>query len=88
LCGLRENDVVDYLPIKSFPKASQYGETWKEVHDRFRAQNKNRSGENFKTVFEINETSVRRAIKDNADFVHEELGNLANLIRKLATGID
>jgi hypothetical protein len=88
LCGLRENDVVDYLPIKSFPKASQYGETWKEVHDRFRAQNKNRSGENFKTLFEINETSVRRAIKDNADFVHEELGNLANLIRKLATGID
>ena len=88
LCGLRENDVVDYLPIKSFPKASQYGETWNEVHDRFRAQNKNRSGENFKTLFEINETSVRRAIKDNADFVHEELGNLANLIRKLATGID
>ena len=54
----------------------------------FMAQNKNRSGENFKTLFEINETSVRRAIKDNADFVHEELGNLANLIRKLATGID
>jgi len=87
LCGLREDDVVDYLPIKSFPKASQYGETWTEVHAQFRAQNKNRSGENFKKLLGIDGTSVRRAIKENADFVHEELAELTNLIRNLATGI-
>ena len=85
LCGLREDDVVDYLPIKSFPKASQYGETWAEVHAQFRAQNKNRSGENFKKLLGIDGTSVRRAIKENADFVHEELAELTNLIRNLAT---
>ena len=86
LCGLRENDVVDYLPVKSFPKAAQYGETWTEVHAQFRAQNKNRSGENFKKLLGIDGTSVRRAIKENADFVHEELAELTNLIRNLATG--
>ena len=87
LCGLLEDDVVDYLPIKSFPKAAQYGETWTEVHAQFRAQNKNRSGENFKKLLGIDGTSVRRAIKENSDFIHEELAELTNLIRNLATGI-
>jgi hypothetical protein len=87
LCGLREDDVVDYLPIKSFPKAAQYGETWTEVHAQFRAQNKYRSGENFKKLLGIDGTSVRRAIKENSDFIHEELAELTNLIRNLATGI-
>lgn len=84
LFGLEREDIVDYLPIASFPEALKFGSDWAAVHNGVRKKfGPHVSGERFKELVRINEKSVQRAISDNLDRVEPELGDLVNMIRRL-----
>ena len=71
LHGIDVPDVVDCLPIASFPKTRKH-KTWTEL----REANSKLGSEKFKSDFGINETSIRKALNDVSDEVHEELQRL------------
>ena len=84
LFGLIREDIVDYLPVTSFPKALELGDDWAEVRKQFRKKFGDRAtGEKFKDVVGVFESSVKKAIADNMDRVEPELAELADLIRRL-----
>lgn len=85
LRGLARDDIVDYLPIDSFPAALGWGRDWSSARERFRAKfGRLANGEKFKVEMGIDEKSVRRAILENADHVDRELAELVNVVRRLA----
>lgn len=71
LHGIDVPDIVDCLPIASFPKARKY-KTWIEL----REANSKLSSEKFKSEFDINIASIKKALNDVSDEVHEELQRL------------
>ena len=84
LFGLERDDIVDYLPVASFPKASALGDNWTSVRQAYRKLNTGGvSGEKFKADLGITEDAVRRAIAGNLDHVDPELARLLGLIRRL-----
>ena len=75
LHGIDVPDIVDCLPIRFFPKARGY-KTWTAL----REANSKLGSTKFKYEFGINEKSVKKAVNDMSDEVHEELQRLFSSI--------
>ena len=71
LHGVQAADIVDCLPINSFPNTRPFG-SWKKL----REENAHLNSNEFKNAFGINNSSVQRAVNDAFDSVHPELQRL------------
>ena len=71
LHGVEVPDIVDCLPISAFPKAKSFG-SW----EKLREQNHHLEPTEFKRLFEINNSTVERAVGLSSDSVHPELQRL------------
>jgi hypothetical protein len=80
--GLECDDIVDLLPISSFPKARRFA-SWAAAHDDFDTRHPRAGGEKFKYEFGIKDRSVGDALKATMDSVHPELGRLCEAVRYL-----
>jgi len=79
--GLDCDDIVDLLPIASFPKAATFS-NWQDAHAATDVKNPFAGGEAFKAQFGINIGSVKRAMDQNRDAVHPEFGRLIQEVRR------
>ena len=71
LHGVQVPDIVDCLPINSFPNTKPFG-SW----NKLREENAHLRSSEFKTEFGINNASVEKAVRETFDSVHPELQRL------------
>jgi hypothetical protein len=83
--GLDCDDIVDLLPISSFPKANGFRD-WTSAHSDFDKRHPRAGGEKFKLELDIHDRSVQAAVARNKDAVHPELGRLVDAVRSLLDG--
>lgn len=80
--GLECDDIIDLLPISSFPKAVRFG-NWATAHTDFEQKRPHSRGEAFKQEFGITDRTIQNAVAQNKDTVHAELSRLVSSVRHL-----